>query len=1363
MRKLLLFSIIVVFCLPAVGLPSAVSRKIIKVDLANQPEQSIQEFLKLGLDITLKDRFGNYVNVLVDESELQEINALGLKTEMLLSDADAFTRILRESGYLEHFHTYAQMLSEMQEAVEKHPNLVKMEDIGDSYEKTVNQGGYDIWAIKISDNVDLEENEPEVFFMANMHAREIITPEIIIYFMHYLVDNYGSDPYVTHLVNHRQIWLCPTFNPDGHEYVFTGNDPFNYPEDAMWWRKNMRDNNENGEFEPGADGVDLNRNFGYKWGYDNTGSSPYPGSQTYRGTEGFSEPESQAIRDFVNAHNFIISLCFHSYSQLWLYPWGYERNAPTPDDGIFKILADSCVAYNGYLAELAASLYPVNGDTDDWLYGEQTEKNKIFAFTPEVGNRAESIGGWTGFFPDTLYIEKQILENQGPMLFLTYAAGEEPIIEPELLPDTENPNGPYQVTTQVTTPIPLTASINLIPSGFKLFYRTDKINTRFDSTILIPTGNPDEYTGEIPGQGDNLSIQYYFLASDELGRIGYAPRGAPLKWFTFTVKPDTIPPVITHSPLLDQSLQATAFIFRATVNDNARIAKVWLEIRKNLGEPDSLAMLPTSVPNEYSATVIPDTLFVNDYFNYKITAVDESQNQNTTTLPADGFYRFQIVPGMIYDFEENDGNFISNAAGDWQWGAPSSGSMTANSGYKVWATRLNAHYSNNSNSQLDIPPIDLNGVSQASLSFWHWYHNESSQGALWDGGNVKISVDGGSFEVITPEAGYDGIVDSYNGFIGNEYAFGGAAENGNFWQKEYFDLTSYAGKTVTLRFHFASDDNTTFPGWYIDDVQILLSKNTPPVISNTTILPNTSDAVGPYPVTTHVRDDGTITSAELKYRTNGGAMFTAATMVEQGNGIFRGEIPGFAIGTQVDYYVEITDDAENITLDPANAPQVTYSFIVTDRVPQIALSPEQFNFVLKQGEMITDSILVSNQGLLTLHFSVSDSLLTNGSQQQNYPNLALSEIQFDFEKMKTTIMQSKYMRSGKINAELQKKSGDRLDFSANFESVLVDSPNDSFNDRADVAADLVAVSTKLSQKAFRFQLDFNREIGNENISLLMPVITDDWTGISKNNYGLYSNSNYLIFWDISNLLELPQAGVFIFDYSCRQLQGFAPIELDGRSALAEVPFHGAAGKNAGWWFKTLVIKNNDQPVVCDPVPDENWEYIGVKSNVPWMSEFPAQDSLSGEDSMYVYLKIDATLLEPGDYEAGIIFSSNDPLNSTKQIPVLLTVESGSDVDHPEAGDFKPVTFAILQNYPNPFNPETSIQYQLPAASHVVLRIYNLNGQEVKTLIEQPLPAGYYQVEWNGRNNSGQKVTSGVYILKIIAGEFVQAKKMILIQ
>ncbi|HPN42179.1 MAG TPA: M14 family zinc carboxypeptidase [bacterium] len=484
-----------------------------------------------GMDITAFDDRNGIIEGIARHDEIEQYRSAGYQVETLITDMDAFYRQLRDSQYFARFHSYPQMLAEMQQLAESHPEIVMLQDIGDSYDKIKGRGGYDIWALKISDQVETEDStEADVLFGANIHAREIITPEIIMTFIHYLVDNYYDDPWVHHLVDNREIWLIPSINPDGHEFVLTGNYYGDLvPENPLIWRKNMSDNDEDSLFNPLFDGVDLNRNFGYEWGYDNIGSSAEYYEDTFRGFAPFSEPETQVIRDFVNQHQFVTSLIYHSYSRVWLYPWEHAAlDPPEPDLSAFKALADSCVAYNGYAPGNTASgtIYPVNGGADDWLYGEK----HIFSFTPEVGSRDQGM-----FWPDTSFIAIQIAENLGPNLYMTYAAGEEPIIKDRTFKDYKQPGDQYTIIAAIKPPIRLTGPAPLDTASFRVCYRYNN-STHIDTLPLLKEPALDLFTADIPGADSIYVIHYYIQAQDSLGRSGFYPRGAPAAMDTLTIE-----------------------------------------------------------------------------------------------------------------------------------------------------------------------------------------------------------------------------------------------------------------------------------------------------------------------------------------------------------------------------------------------------------------------------------------------------------------------------------------------------------------------------------------------------------------------------------------------------------------------------------------------------------------------------------------------------------------------------------------------------------------------------------------------------------------------------------------------------------
>ncbi|MBN1464633.1 T9SS type A sorting domain-containing protein [candidate division KSB1 bacterium] len=504
---------------------------LVRIDITGMSEQEIGQLAAMNIDITSIQRAQGRMDAILTGEQRRAVAARGIACQAIIPDMSAYAQRLRDENYFDHFHDNEQILQKLRAAADDHPHISALVDIGDSYLKTIGRGGHDIWALKISDEVDVEDStEADVLYMANMHAREIITPEIILFFMDYLLDHYGSDPYVTHLVNHRELWLIPTFNPDGHEYVFTGDATYrDYPgvTDPLWWRKNMRDNDADGQFNPLYDGVDLNRNFGFMWGADDAGSSGYFSDPTYRGAAPFSEPESQLIRELVLKHHFIISLCYHSYGNLWLYPWGYTfESAPEPDVTIFRALADSCVTFNKYKAEPSATLYLVNGDTDDWLYGDQG----VWAFTAEVGDAA--IDHY--FFPDTNRILPLVLENLGPNLFMAYAAGEEPIVKHVATLDTIEQNGIFDITATIAHPIVLTDSVALDSSSFRIYYRQES-DDHFTSTPLSFADSLHVFKGAIPAAGLSGLIYYYVEAQDSSGRRGTSPLAAPSALDSFYV------------------------------------------------------------------------------------------------------------------------------------------------------------------------------------------------------------------------------------------------------------------------------------------------------------------------------------------------------------------------------------------------------------------------------------------------------------------------------------------------------------------------------------------------------------------------------------------------------------------------------------------------------------------------------------------------------------------------------------------------------------------------------------------------------------------------------------------------------------
>jgi carboxypeptidase T len=248
--------------------------------------------------------------------------------------------------------------------------------------------------------------------MGGHHAREHISVEMPLMLAQNLVRRYrAGDARIVRMIESREISIIPAVNPDGLEFDIAGDR-------YKMWRKNRRHNGGS------SYGVDLNRNYGFMWGTG--GSSSSPNSDTYKGPQPFSEPETRAIRDFVLARNNLTTLLsFHTFSELILYPWGhkYEKIEDEKSFNVHRTMAQQMARWNGYQPQQSSELYIASGDTVDWSFGERG----LVSFTFELDPKSIWDGG---FYPGQDRIDVVFQKNWEPCLYLI-----------------ENANNPYQVTT----------------------------------------------------------------------------------------------------------------------------------------------------------------------------------------------------------------------------------------------------------------------------------------------------------------------------------------------------------------------------------------------------------------------------------------------------------------------------------------------------------------------------------------------------------------------------------------------------------------------------------------------------------------------------------------------------------------------------------------------------------------------------------------------------------------------------------------------------------------------------------------------------------------------------------------------------
>ncbi|MCY4644780.1 MAG: M14 family metallopeptidase [Bacteriovoracales bacterium] len=294
------------------------------------------------------------------------------------------------------YHNYDEVLRVIDDLVEEYPHIVESFSLGTTVE------GRMIPLIRIThrDNRPMNFFVPGILFIGSHHAREHLSTEVPLLLAQHLADSYDSDPTIRKLIETRDIYIAPVLNIDGKLYDIKGKK-------YKRWRKN-RAVIEHSK----ARGVDLNRNYSYGWGTG--GSSKNPGSDVYMGPKPFSEPETEAIKNFIEtAPHIRILLSYHTYGELILYPWGGSKNnIGGRDQKIFEKMAWDMSQWNGYTPMKSSDLYIASGDTCDWAYGV----HQIYCFTFELSPRGRFFGG--GFYPGEKIIDAVFRENIGPALYL---------------------------------------------------------------------------------------------------------------------------------------------------------------------------------------------------------------------------------------------------------------------------------------------------------------------------------------------------------------------------------------------------------------------------------------------------------------------------------------------------------------------------------------------------------------------------------------------------------------------------------------------------------------------------------------------------------------------------------------------------------------------------------------------------------------------------------------------------------------------------------------------------------------------------------------------------------------------------------
>ena len=299
-------------------------------------------------------------------------------------------------GSMAGFYTYQEFIDEVDDMAAQYPNLISAKaPISD----TLTHEGRPIYYMKISNDPNVDQGKPRVLFSAIHHAREPGSLSQTIFYMWYLLENYGTDPEVTYLVDNLEMMFVPVINPDGYIH-----NVVNDPNGGGMHRKNKNPNvgNQN-------PGVDLNRNYSYQWGTTGVDLND-ENSDVYPGSNAFSEPETQNMKKIAENWNISLAHNAHTHGGLHLYPIGATSQEFAADDSYYSAISNHMVRYNGYGAMKSSGLYPASGDSDDYMYKDEG----IFAMTPEVG--------FNGFWPPQSVITSDCIDMLYPNMTLAHLA-----------------------------------------------------------------------------------------------------------------------------------------------------------------------------------------------------------------------------------------------------------------------------------------------------------------------------------------------------------------------------------------------------------------------------------------------------------------------------------------------------------------------------------------------------------------------------------------------------------------------------------------------------------------------------------------------------------------------------------------------------------------------------------------------------------------------------------------------------------------------------------------------------------------------------------------------------------------------------
>ncbi len=705
------------------------------------------------------------------------------------------------------YRTVAETYDAMATMESNYPNLVTLVDIGDSWHKTNAGGdpGHDLQVIKITNKNNSVPNKPILYAMGSIHAREYPPAELLTRFAEYLLLNYGEDADVTWLLDEHEIHLLPQGNPDGRIIAENQTSP------------NQRKNrNEDHCYNGNQQGVDMNRNFGFYWN-QGSGSSNYQCSEIYRGTAALSEPETDAIDNYIKSlfpderpddlttpaplTKPGVYLDIHNVAELTMFPWGYANNTgPAPNHDQLQTLARRLSYFNGYKSQQSNELYGADGASDDNAYGTLG----VAAFTIELGE--SSFYSSCQSFNNTIWPDNlKALVYSAKVACQPYVLASGPTVEQ--LPQVNIEVAQGQDTTL---------------TGFATdenFYQNNGIEatqniTSVQAYIDTPSWKSGAVAINLPAQDGSYNSSSEFFAGT-LPLSGLAS-GRHMVWLTAT-DADGITgiPSAVFVDIIDPALMGILNGIVTEQGSGLAITSAQVNFDQTIVHTDSNGFYEIQATARSADLTVSKASYQMQTFPAVTITGQQTTSQNIS---------LQATCGDISNNLESYTNMADAEATGWQ--------HAANIGTDDWRIATGDDHSsgqgkafvstdtaNQTDKFLVSPEVALS--NNAELSFWH-KHNFESGNAYYDGSVLEISTDNGQSwldlgSVIT-QNGYNGTLNGgYGQPLGVRPAFVGSV--GTF-QQVIVDLTSYANQTVRFRWRMGTDSGYGAGDWLIDDIVI---------------------------------------------------------------------------------------------------------------------------------------------------------------------------------------------------------------------------------------------------------------------------------------------------------------------------------------------------------------------------------------------------------------------------------------------------------------------------------------------------------------------------------------------------------------